>query len=551
MSWFNRQIAKAFPSYALKRQVAQMRLSRLEALSGKSSGSRNFDAISKNRLRYDILSPKNSADSAIQDGIEGIRNHVRQLEYNNGFISGPIQRIVNNVVGLGFQFQSRVKADDNLYAQPFPSINEKTAAAFNARAERGFRLWAKKSDKRLISNFNELLRIAEGSLLRDGEVLAIGRESKRKGRVIPYCIELLEADRLSSPMEEINNPRIRNGIRYDDEGVPEAYFILKDHPGASFKAITRRGQDYEEIPAFNPNGTRKVIHLFNPLRPEQSRGFSAFASALKDFQDLDRYREAEIMAALEDACLTGFVKSDAPELWQQNNTVANQEGEDGDETTNRIHEFAPNKWHYLAPGEDVFIHAPSRPNDAFGEMTNQLLRGPANALDIPPEVLSQNWGGMNYSNARTVLLMFYLSMRARQNYLIEHACVPIYENVLYQFVIRGHVPAGGFDRRKDDFLTHAWIPPGWQWVDPVKEAKGKEIEVQNNFETLADLCASRGRDVDETLEQRARELRKIKDLEEKYDIEFPKATKSKTELGETGEKEETTEEDDNRLRVVS
>ncbi len=519
MSW----LATIAPGFALKREINRRRLDRLKSLGGKRpvTNARSFESIQGGRLRYDILSPKNSPNSAIKDGIEGLRNTVRQLEYNNGFVSGPIKRIVNNVVGTGFQFQGRVREDED--KTEFPTITEDMARIFNRSTEKWFKRWSARSDRRLSQCFQEQVATAEGALVRDGEVLAVGRESKRRDRIIPYCVELLEADRLMTPMSEANNPKIRNGIRYDEEGVPEAYFVLKSHPGETLAAIMGKSSDFEEIPAFNKNGTRKVMHLFNPLRPEQSRGFSEFASALKDFQDLDRYREAEIMAMLEDACMTGIVKTEVPATWQQNSTV-DDTGEDGSGEKQRIHEFAPNKWHYLNPGEDVHIHSPSRPNEAFGEMTNQLLSGPASALDVPPEILTQNWKGMNYSNARTVLLMFYLSCRVRQTYLIRHLCIPVYENVLTQLVIRGKAKAFGFDRRRDDYLAHGWIPPGWQWVDPVKEASGKKIELDNSMETLADIGAARGKDWEENLEHRARELKKIKMLEEKYGVKFPDKT---------------------------
>lgn len=528
MSWFDHVIAAVSPSAALKRQVARRRLDRLASLkSPRTTGDHirsTFDAASGNRLYYDLLGVSQSADSAITGDLRTLRQRVRKLEYNNGFVAGPIQRIVNNVVGMGIRFQSRVKPDDQgLKDVPFPSILEQDAARFNASMERIYKRWSHEADKRMIFSFTEIQRMAESTLLRDGGCLVIGRESSRTSRSIPYCLEVLEIDRLASPMEESSNPSVRNGIRYDAEGVPEAYYVLRRHPGDTL-TMTFKNADYEEIPAWYPNGTRKVIHLFNPLRPEQSIGFSAFGAALKDLSDLDRYREAEIFAALEDACLTGFVKTPSPETFQPGYAPNTQEDSDGN--VNRIHEFAPNKWHYLNPGEDVYIHAPQRPNAAFGEMTNQLLSGPANTLDIPPEILTQQWRGMNYSNARVALLMFYLSCRVRQQYLIEHLCMPVYESLAMQAIAKGLVTARGFDRRRDDWLAHAWIPPGWQWVDPVKESQGKAIELESNMETLSDIHASKGEDFEEAMDRRARELAYMKKLEEKYGIAFPTNVKT-------------------------
>jgi len=54
------------------------------------------------------------------------------------------------------------------------------------------------------------------------------------------------------------------------------------------------------------------MHLFNPVRPEQSQGYSAFGAGLKDYQGLDRYREAEIYARLEDACHSRFCQGAQP-----------------------------------------------------------------------------------------------------------------------------------------------------------------------------------------------------------------------------------------------
>ena len=521
MNWINKAISAISPTWALKREVAAQRLGRLGQIK-----QRSFQAISGNRLYYDILAPKNSADSAIKSSVEGLRNHVRQLEYNNGFVSGPVQRIVNNVVGTGFKFQSRCKADDRFYG--FPKITENIADRFVFEAEKAMKQWEKKADRRLIHNFGYILRLVEGAMIRDGAVLVIGRDSKRRDRIIPYCQEVLEIDRLQTPLSESKNPKVRNGIEYDSEGVPKRYYVMKMHPGDG-GLVGLKDEDWEQIDAYYSNGLKKVFHLFNPIRPEQTQGFSGFASALAYLQNLDRYHEAEIFAALEDACLTGFVKTPAAQTFAANYAPDTQV--DGD-VENRIHEFAPNKWHYLNPGEEVQIHSPNRPNDAFGEMTNQLLRGPANSLDIPPEVLSQNWAGMNYSNARTVLLMFYLSCRIRQNYLIDNYCTPTWENVGTRLVISGKVQAPGFDRRREDYLAHGFIPPGWQWVDPQKEATGKQIEVDNNFETLANVHSSKGYDYDEVLEQRARELKKIKELEEKYGVSFQTAEKQQNQ--ETG-----------------
>jgi lambda family phage portal protein len=433
-------------------------------------------------------------------------------------VAGPIKRNVRNVVGQGIRFQSAVKADDPIKKHEFPLINDEVADIAVYSFEKYFAKWQKQADVRLLQTFYEQQGIVEGALMRDGECLVIGRESKRKDRVISYAIEVLEADRLMNPINEIHNPKIRHGIEYDDEGAPVYYHILKVHPGETMlHALKNPRWETDQVPAYfkNPgNGKlKKVLHLYNPIRPEQTRGFSGFISGLKDLHDLDRYMEAEKLAALEDACMTGIVKTTDPSGFAGGYTIPS----DRPEGYERINEYGPTMTHYLMPNEDFDIHKPSRPNTQLGDFINQLMRGPANAIDMPPEVFGQNWQGMNYSNARTVLLNFYAACAMRQWYLINHMCIPVSENVLTRLVIKGKAIAPGFDRRRDDYLACTWIPAVFRkWIDPLKEAKGKDVDLDNMVEALPDILAEQGKDEDEHLEKIARTKVKIKKLEEKY-----------------------------------
>ena len=57
-------------------------------------------------------------------------------------------------------------------------------------------------------------------------------------------------------------------------------------------------------------------------------------------------------------------------------------------------------------------------------------------------------------------------------------------------------------------------------MDPENEVKASVDAVDNNLSTLAEEAAAQGQDWEENLEQRARELKKIKDLEEKYGVDM-------------------------------
>jgi lambda family phage portal protein len=444
--------------------------------------------------------------------------------------------MANNIIGQGIRPQGRVK-EDGPYDTPtgVEKITEEIAKRFNYQAEKNYRVWAKKASSDMRMNAGELQSLALRSMIGDGEVLAVLRSSGRRDRLIPLAVELIEIDRLSTPPSMITDKLVRNGIRFDEEGVPETYYVLKRHPGSTNIQTISSMTDYEEIEAYGSNGLKKVLHLYDILRPGQSRGYTPFAAGLGDIQDLARYREAVIVAARVGACLAAFIeRPSAYGAAQQNSTSTNNQ---------LITKFEPGMIKYTNPGEKVTPFTPSQPQNQFGEFTKQILLTAANALDIPYEIFANDWAGMNYSNARTVLLQAYMAFRVYQRYMVNHFCIPIWENLISDLIVQNKLTAPGFGLRKDDYFQASWVPPGWQWVDPLKESKAAQNDIENLIATLSDTLAGRGDDWEETLEQRARELKRIKDLEEKYEIKMKPekpGTSDTTDAGgdEGGKKDE-------------
>lgn len=542
------------PSFALKRKIARERFKRLKSLYSKTINRDVFEAVEAGRTQYDFLNNQSDADSAITDELKDLRNHVRQLEYNDGYLAGPLRRLSDHVVGTGFTFQARVSSDKKyLRTQDNARITKVEADEFNYLAEKYFKVWSKEKhcDVSLTKTFSELHWLANLARNRDGEVLIIGRNSINPNRIIPYCQQIVEIDRLETPPGYIGDQNVCNGIRYDNEGVPVVYYVRNRHPGDSVSVYKPRDNDYEAIPAFNLNGTRKVFHLFRQLRPEQTRGFSLIAPGLVAFQNATRYKKAEMFAALEDACMTGIVKTKAPQTFQSNYT------ETGDDSDKRIHEFSPGKWHYLNPEEDVMIRDPSRPNDKFTDILHSFYEGPANALNMPPEIFLQNWKGMNYSNARTVVIMWLKVVRIEQQYDVDHYLHDTWANVLPQLIAKGLLKANSYFYRKWDYLNSQWIPPKLDWVDPLKEVQGKKEEISLYSETPQSVSAYKGVDFYENVEATARALYKIKSLEEEYNVKMPKFDdNSETELNkkeseESGEIKNKDKEKSTQSKVLT
>lgn len=505
----DRLLAYISPSWALRRHGARMILRTLEGAKERSS----YDALSGNRLRSDFTNITKDADAVNVTNLQKLRNAVRDIETNTGAVAGPIKRIANNIIGHGITPQARVKEDgDYDIDDPRLRITSEIALKFNYQIEKAWSIQAPLFDSQLRQSIYELHKLSFMCRLRDGEVLVVLRSSLRNGRIVPLCAELVEIDRLATPSDRASDPKIRNGIEFDDEGVPVRYYILKKHPGANTVPLYRP-DEFEKIDAFDSAGNRKVLHLYDILRPNQSRGFSPFAAALGDMQDIYKYREAKIVAARIQACLAAFVTKTGSwnELSAKSTNTAGQ----------KIKDFEPGMIEYLNAGESITIHDPKSSEQQFKDIVEYLMRDAANAIDAPYELFSGNWGGMNYSNARTVLLQAQLGFKIAQAYEITHFCQPVWNNFVTDCVVGGKVAAPNFKERRNDYLRTMWVPPGWDWVDPQSESESAKIELETGLDTFANKYASRGKDWEEQLEQRAMELKKIKYLEKKYDVKFP------------------------------
>ena len=61
-------------------------------------------------------------------------------------------------------------------------------------------------------------------------------------------------------------------------------------------------------------------------------------------------------------------------------------------------------------------------------------------------------------------------------------------------------------------MKHRWIFRGFAWVDPLREAKAKKEELIMGLTTLVDEASARGKDWEELIKQRAKEIQALEDL---------------------------------------
>lgn len=98
---------------------------------------------------------------------------------------------------------------------------------------------------------------------------------------------------------------------------------------------------------------------------------------------------------------------------------------------------------------------------------------------------------------------------------------------------------GGLAKRRA-YLAVKWIPQGWQWVDPLKEADAMKAAIRSGLMSRSEAISANGydaEDVDREIaadNQRADELGLVFDSDPRHDLPTPTAQVTPPEIPPQG-----------------
>ena len=482
----------------------------------------SYRGADKTRLRASWWPGSGSADEDLLPDLATLRERSRDLNRNDAHAVGITTTVTSNTVGTGIKPQSRVKIKKL-------GISDEEATTFQEAAEDNWEKWCPYADAGNRMDFYEIQNLVDRQILENGEIILLPLMLNDKSRPFSLAFDIVEADRLETPPDKRADRNIRYGVEIGERGEPVAYYLRETHPGDLTLAKDRGVKRYIRIPAIGDTGRKNVIHLYWVNRPGQTRGVPFFAPVMNYFKDLADYMEAELVAARVAACFAVFIKKDDNYAAALGNTAeTNARGQ-------RIQELEPGMIDYLGPGEDISAFNPNRPGGQFEPFVDRILRAISTGLNLPYEIVAKDFSKTNYSSARAALLEARRYFMVRQAWLSRKLCQPAWDMRQEEAFSKNQLPAKTFYEKKSDWCRVRWIAPGWQWVDPVKEAKSSEMAIDIGISTLADEAASQGKDWEEVLEQRAREVVKIKELEDKYGVKILGASSGSVDPEPEGE----------------
>lgn len=490
------------PRAGFKRRMYRQAISVSESFS-------SYKGASRSRLRSSWLPGGGSADEDLLQELKDIRERSRDLNRNDAHASGITGTMTTNVVGSGIRPQSRVDKESL-------GLEDNAANGFQKNAERAWKNWLPFADAGNRMDFYEIQQLVDRQILENGEAIIIPRMLKDPERPYSLALQIVESDRLDTPPGMQGDKAIRSGVRIGEKGEPISYFIQKTHPG-DIRFTKKTEREFIEISAKNEYGRRNIFHLYYVMRSGQTRGVPFFAPVLTYFKDLSEYAEAELVAARIAACFSLFITSEA------SMDVAVNSAYDKNASGQLIESLEPGMIKHLLPGENITSFNPQRPGATFEPFVERILKAISAALGLPYELVAKDFSKTNYSSARAALLEARRYFKMRQEWLARKLCQPVWEMLLEEAYLRGEIQAETFYENKRYWTNASWIAPGWEWVDPLKEAQAAEVGLKNGIVTYSDLYAQEGKDWEESFEQRKRETTKMKEL----GLEFPSDEKTK------------------------
>jgi lambda family phage portal protein len=451
---------------------------------------RNYASASMSRLTSDWVSQNTSADAEIKNSLRVLRNRARSLVRDSDFAKSALRAVTNNVIGQGIKHQAQVRMIRG------GRLDERT----NGVIEHEWRKWGKAKNCHAggTLSWSDIQRLCLRSMMESGEVFVRFVNQSFGDSRVPFGLEVLEADLLDDDYTGIeqNGNRVRMGVEVNDWSRPVAYHFLSYHPGDyQFTGGQIAKKRRIRVPA------EQIVHLYSAERPGQTRGVSAFASAIMRLNNLKGYEEAEIIAARASSAMMGFVRTPDQELF-----------EDGTFEDQSVLDFAPGSIRRLAPGEEMQFFSPQRPDDAFTPFVAQMLRAVASGVGCSYTQVSSDFSQSNYSSSRLELIETRAHYRTLQQYIIERLCQPVYEKWMDMAVMSGELRVSGYDMDPDRYYESKWVPPAAQFVDPQKEAEAYKSLIRSGIMTLSQVIALHGGDFEETMRQRQHELATMDEL---------------------------------------
>ncbi len=462
---------------------------------------RDYSGAVSNRLTADWRPSTSTSDSEIRYDIEGLRARSRDMERNNPLFKRWLGVLCNNILNddTGFSLQMKAANSDGTLDM-----------GANDKIEMAWREWCKKQfcSETGEYSFFDVCDLVLRSAARDGGFM-VQPLLDPNANDFGFTLRLFEIDYLDVNYNTVTpgGNRIVMGVEKNSRRQTVAYHMLKEHPGDMMFGSGGRGYgDRMRVPA------EHLIHYFVKHRESQCVGVPWGAPSMLKLRHLDKYQEAEVVAAREAAVKGGYFTSvdGTPYAGEKEETTTST----GTIKTGTLNDFEPGMSDQLPPGMTFTPYDPTHPTQQFGDFVMAMNFEIASGFEVSYATLTGDLRGANYSSMRVGRQEEQQGFKKAQCHLIRHLVMDIFERWLPQALVSGMVQLPFAGLRK--FNKPRFTGRRWASVDPQTDVTADLMRINGGLTTRSRICEETGEDYEDVIEELAYE----KELAEEAGLEF-------------------------------
>lgn len=399
-------------------------------------------------------SPNQEINPAVR---ERIRTRARHETNNNSYFTGIVDTLTEDVLGF------------------MPKLVIANLSSSEQNLIRS--LWDIWADA---VNLRSLLRTSIKAWIVDGESFILLDTRANLDSPIQLFPRLIEPEQVTSPASTIDDHV--DGIEVDTQGVPIAYYVLRNHPSSGVYL------DAQRVDA------DKMLHLFLPHRPNALRGISQLSPCLHLGALLRSFTMATLCAARAAAIPAGVLTTG------ESNPLVGEDESAGLEIT-----VGEGSFLVLPPMANLNQLKAEHPNSTYKDFKRELVSEIARALSVPYIVAAGDSTDTSYAGGRLDFETYNKKISALRYTLINSVLDKLFAAFSAEASLQNLMP-----EIDDDSVS--WLFDGVISIDPQKDANAAETLIKNNLLTYDEYFKQRNKDWESQFAQIAKEQAVLRSL---------------------------------------
>jgi len=433
------------------------------------------------------------ADADLRHGLGLIRARSRELCQNSDHARGFLRIVRNNIVGApGFVLQSRAQRANG---KPDQQVRE--------ALESSWKEWGRRGNCEVSGRFSwrELQRHIVETVARDGEafVRILAPWDSKWG----MALQIIDPEAVDIDfVGEFEGREIRMGVELDAYRRPVAYWVREE---PMLNRSSYRVGDRFRIPA------DEMLHIYRAELSWQTRGVPWLATSAGRLHMIQSTEDAEVTAARASAAkFAGYEAQEwAPPPEPAGNNLVDVNGNPLTTDPGAFsQDVAPGSMEVVPWGYKLNMYDPQHPNAAMPDFLKWGLRSVATGGGVSYNTLGNDAEGVNYTSLRFFLGVERDNWMEAQDWFEAELPEPVRAVWTDTQIAMGTVQYR--PNRAAELHRVKWQPRRWEGPDPAKQSKADETELSIGTTTLTEIAARKGRDLDDMIGERVREIARIK-----------------------------------------